>query len=301
MTWVDFLSNEAGMLLVGLALGAVAGSFLNVCGHRIPLGQSVVTPRSRCPRCKSPIPWFRNLPVFTWLIQGGKASCCAFRIPLRYWLVEVFVAMIFGFLFHRYSLIPALGPLIAGCIFAWIMIGVVVVDMEHMIIPDRFSMGGAIGGVLLSMAFPSIHQISQSTEFLDRLGGGMHSLVGLLVGSASLYWIGILAEKALNKEALGEGDVKLLGCIGAFCGWKGAIFAIFGGATLGALVLLPVMVVGRLRANGKEDAESITWGQEVPFGPYLALAGLLYLTCIRSWVDGWFDSIVLVFQGYSLG
>jgi leader peptidase (prepilin peptidase)/N-methyltransferase len=116
-----------------------------------------------------------------------------------------------------------------------------------------------------------------------------------------LYWIGILAEKVLKKEALGEGDVKLLGCIGAFCGWKGAIFAIFGGATLGALVLLPVMVVGRLRANGKEEAESITWGQEVPFGPYLALAGLLYLICIRSWVEGWFDSIVLVFQGYSLG
>ena len=170
------------------------------------------------------------------------------------------------FSFSQVFAIPALGPLIVGCIFAWIMIGVVVVDMEHMIIPDRFSMGGAIGGVLLSMAFPSIHQISQSTEFLDRLGGGMHSLVGLLVGSACLYWIGILAEKALNKEALGEGDVKLLGCIGAFCGWKGAIFAIFGGATLGALVLLPVMVVGRWRANGKEDAESITWGQEVPLG-----------------------------------
>ena len=181
------------------------------------------------------------------------------------------------------------------------MIGVVVVDMEHMIIPDRFSMGGAIGGVLLSMAFPSIHRISQSTEFLDRMSGGMHSLVGLLVGSASLYWIGILAEKALKKEALGEGDVKLLGCIGAFCGWKGAIFAIFGGATLGALVLLPLMVLGRLRSKDKDDAESITWGQEVPFGPYLALAGLLYIAIVQPWVDGWFDSIVLVFQGHSMG
>jgi len=301
MTLAEFLSSEPGMLLSGLALGAVAGSFLNVCAHRIPLGQSIVTPRSRCPQCKSPIPWFRNLPVFSWLVQGGKAGCCTFRIPLRYWLVEVFVAMVFGFLFHRYSQMPNLGPFVAGCIFAWLMTAVVVVDMEHMIIPDRFSMGGAVGGVLLSMAFPSIHLIHHSTEFLDRLGGGMNSLIGLLVGSASLYWIGILAEKGLKKEALGEGDVKLMGCIGAFCGWKGAIFAIFGGATLGAFILLPLLVVGRLRANEKDDAEGLAWGQEVPFGPYLALAGLLYLTCIRSWVDGWFDSLIVVFQRSSLG
>ena len=301
MTLAEFLSSETGMLLSGLALGAVAGSFLNVCAYRIPLGQSTVSPRSRCPQCKSSIPWFRNLPVFSWLIQGGKASCCTFRIPLRYWLVEVFVAMVFGFLFHRYSQMPSLGPFVAGCIFAWLMIAVVVVDVEHMIIPDRFSMGGAVGGVLLSMAFPSIHLLRHSTELLDRLGGGMNSLIGLLVGSASLYWIGILAEKGLKKEALGEGDVKLMGCIGAFCGWKGAIFAIFGGATLVAFILLPLMVIGRMRSDGKDDAESLAWGQEVPFGPYLALAGLLYLACIRSWVDSWFDSLILVFQRSSLG
>lgn len=296
MTLSELLSSEPGMLLTGLAFGAVTGSFLNVCAHRIPLGHSVVVPRSSCPQCKSPIPWFRNLPLFTWLVQGGKAGCCTFRIPLRYWLVEVFVAMIFGFLFHRYSQAPGLGTLIGGCIFAWLMIAVVVVDMEHMIIPDRFSMGGAVSGVLLSIAFPSIHLIGHSTEFLNRLGGGMNSLVGLLVGSASLYWIGIFAEKAFRKEALGEGDVKLMGCIGAFCGWKGAIFAIFGGATLGALILLPLMLINRMRPNKKDDPDGLAWGKEVPFGPYLALAGLLYLVCIRSWVDNWFDSLFRVFQ-----
>jgi leader peptidase (prepilin peptidase)/N-methyltransferase len=165
-----------------------------------------------------------------------------------------------------------------------------------MIIPDRFSMGGAVSGVLLSIAFPSIHLIAHSTEFLDRLGGGMNSLVGLLVGSASLYWIGIFAEKAFRKEALGEGDVKLMGCIGAFCGWKGAIFAIFGGATLGALILLPLMLINRMRPNQKDEPDGLAWGKEVPFGPYLALAGLLYLVCIRSWVDNWFDSLFWVFE-----
>ena len=301
MTLSELLSSETGMLLSGLALGAVAGSFLNVCAYRIPLGESVVTPRSRCPQCKSPIPWFRNLPVFSWLFQGGQAGCCTFKIPMRYWLVEVFVSMLFGFLFHGYSQMPSMGLLIGGCIFTWLMIAVVVVDMEHMIIPDRFSMGGAVGGVLLSIAFPSIHLIGPSTGFLDRLGGGMNSLVGLLIGSASLYWIGILGEKALRKEALGEGDVKLMGCIGAFCGWKGAVFAIFGGATIGALILLPLMVISKIKNNSKDEQESLGWGQEVPFGPYLALAGLLYLIGIRSWVDSWFDSFLVVFRSSSFG
>lgn len=290
----ELLGNEGLMLLSGMLLGAVTGSFLNVCAHRIPLGKSIVFPGSSCPQCKAPISWFRNLPVLTWLIQGGKASCCDFRIPLRYWLVEVFTAMVFGFLFHQYALLPGLGILVAGCIFSWLMIAVVVIDMEQMIIPDRFSMGGAVGGVVLSICFPSLQLIHDTGEFINRFGAGMHSLLGLLVGSASLYWIGILAEKAMGKEALGEGDVKLMGCIGAFCGWKGAIFAIFGGATLGAFILLPLMLISRLMPKKSGRERELSWGQEVPFGPYLALAGLIYLLGIRPWVDDWFEALSMI-------
>ena len=139
---------------------------------------------------------------------------------------------------------------------------------------------------------------------MNRIGSGLDSLVGLLVGSALLYWIGILAEKALKKDALGEGDVKLMGCIGAFCGWKGSLFVIFGGATLGALLLLPVMAAGRIisRADEKGKGKSgLKWGEEVPFGPYLAIAALLYLLAIRSWVDDWFDSLSWLFRQASLG
>lgn len=158
MTLPELLSSETGMLLAGLSLGAVAGSFLNVCAHRIPLGQSVVSPRSCCPQCKSPIPWFRNLPLVSWLVQGGKAGCCTFKIPFRYWLVEAFVALVFGYLFYSYVQIPTLGLLVGGCIFAWLMIAVVVVDMEHMIIPDRFSMGGAGRSfVIHCLSLPSLN------------------------------------------------------------------------------------------------------------------------------------------------
>lgn len=299
-----FLSNEAVMLITGIVLGSVLGSFLNVCAHRIPLGQSIVSPRSFCPQCTNPIPWFRNLPIITWVIQGGRAKCCSFKIPMRYWLVEAFSAIVFGFLFHRYTQMPDFGQLLGGCIFAWLMLVVVVIDMETMIIPDRFSMGGAVVGVLLSFAFPSLHHLHSASEFMNRIGSGFDSVVGLLIGSASLYWIGILAEKALRKEALGEGDVKLMGCIGAFCGWKGSIFVIFGGATLGAIILIPVMLVGRFSSKDSEEGdegEALTWGQEVPFGPYLALAGLIYLIVLRPWVDNWFDSLFWVFSQPSLG
>jgi leader peptidase (prepilin peptidase) / N-methyltransferase len=300
----EFLSNDTIMLCAGIVLGAVLGSFLNVCAYRIPLGQSIVSPRSFCPQCNSPIPWFRNLPIVTWLIQGGKANCCSFKIPMRYWLVEAFSAIVFGFLFYRYAQIPDFGQLLGGCTFAWLMLAVVVIDMETMIIPDRFSMGGAVVGVLLSVAFPALHHFHSASEFMNRIGSGLDSVIGLLIGSASLYWIGILAGKALKKEALGEGDVKLMGCIGAFCGWQGSIFVIFGGATLGAVILLPIMLVGRFSSKEKEEdetGETLTWGQEVPFGPYLALAGLIYLLAMRPWVDDWFDSLFWVFRQASLG
>ena len=218
--------------------------------------------------------------------------------------MEAFSAILFGFLFYRYSQIPDFGQLLGGCAFAWLMLVVVVIDMETMIIPDRFSMGGAVIGVLLSVAFPSLHHFHSASEFMNRMGSGLDSVVGLLIGSASLYWIGILAEKVLKKEALGEGDVKLMGCIGAFCGWQGSIFVIFGGATLGAIILLPIMLLGRFSSKeGKEgeEGEALSWGQEVPFGPYLALAALIYLVAIRPWVDDWFDSLTWVFNQASLG
>ena len=297
----EFLSDQTVMLLTGIVLGAVLGSFLNVCAYRIPVGQSIVSPRSSCPQCKTPIPWVRNLPIVTWLIQGGRAKCCSFKIPVRYWLVESFCALLFGFLFYRYSQVPDVGQLIGGCVFAWLMLAVVVIDMETMLIPDRFSMGGAVAGVLLSFTFPSLHQFHSASEFMNRIGSGVDSVIGLLVGSASLYWIGILAEKALKKEALGEGDVKLMGCIGAFCGWQGAIFVIFGGATLGAVILLPLMLVGRFLPKKEESKDSLQWGQEVPFGPYLALAALIYLLALRPWVDDWFDSLFWVFRQASFG
>jgi len=120
------------------------------------------------------------------------------------------------------------------------------------------------------------------------------------VGSASLYWIGLLAEKAMGKEALGEGDVKLLGCIGAFCGWQGALFTIFGGALIGTIMLLPVALAqGKAKPEGDESGErgaKVGWGVEVPFGPFLATAALIYHFGLFSLVDPWFENFRMILE-----
>jgi leader peptidase (prepilin peptidase)/N-methyltransferase len=128
----------------------------------------------------------------------------------------------------------------------------------------------------------------------------LDALLGILVGSASLYWIGLLAEKAMGKEALGEGDVKLLGCIGAFCGWQGALFTIFGGALIGTIMLLPVALAqGKAKPEGDESGEQgakVGWGVEVPFGPFLATAALIYHFGLFSLVDPWFENFRMILE-----
>jgi len=176
------------------------------------------------------------------------------------------------------------------------MIVVAVVDLETMTIPDRFSVGGAVFGVLFSFCFPEIHVEVYNPIWIDHLSSGITSLLGMLVGSALLYWIGAIAYIVFGRDALGEGDVKLLGCVGAFCGWQGAVFAIFGGALLGTILILPIMIFQKVRRieQANEDME-ISWGAEIPFGPFLAMAGLFYLLYFSESVDNWLNPIQSIF------
>ena len=287
----------------GFVLGTVLGSFLNVCAHRIPIGKSIILPSSHCPGCGATIPWFRNIPIITWLYQKGQAGCCAFSIPLRYWLIEVSVGLVFAYFAYLYSLDLDLVSLLARLLFSWIMIVVIVIDYETMLIPDRFSVGGAVFGVLFCFTFPELNEMAFDQTWLSHFASGFNSLLGLLIGSSLLYWIGTLAHIGFGREALGEGDVKLLGCIGAFCGWKGAIFAIFGGAFLGTLLLLPLMIFQKSFSKSTENEnsdKSLQWGAEVPFGPYLAIGGIVYLGGASEVIDSWFDPILWFFDNTSL-
>jgi len=275
------------MALVGLVVGTCLGSFLNVCASRIPRGFSVVHPGSRCPSCQKPIPWFYNLPILGWVVLRGRASCCGEKISARYLWVELFLGLVFGWIFWKQTVNAESGALIYGCIFLWIMVAVVVIDTETMLIPDRFSMGGALVGLILSFCFPSLHGFPADSSLLVHFISAKSSGMGLLIGAGLLYWIGAVASRLFGREALGEGDIKLLGCVGAFCGWEGALFCIFGGAALGSLILLPFMLVQKwVRPAGKGE---LSWGNEVPFGPFLALAAMLYFFVFKGEIISWFD------------
>ncbi len=287
-------------------LGAIVGSFLNVCIYRIPEERSVVTPGSAC-ACGQPIPWYHNIPVLSWLLLRGRAACCGAPFSVRYPLVELLTAGLFLWIWLLYPPAAAL----AGMLFVALLICATFIDLDHMIIPDRFSIGGMVIGVLLSFAVPALHGVD-GPPVARNIEAGIQAVTGALVGAGLVYWIAVLGEIVFRKPAMGEGDVKFVGCIGAFCGWQGAVFAMFGGAFVGSLVLLPLLLLSRIFGwtqrdrspepevepgeNGnREQPERVQFGSQVPFGPMLAAAGLIYFLGFREVVDAYFSEFAVYF------
>ena len=260
----------------------------------------MVTPRSQC-ECGAPIVWFDNLPVLSWILLRGKVRCCGRHFSIRYPVVEALTGGFFllaWWLFGLDNLALAFGAMLL-CGF---LIPAVFIDLDHMVIPDVFSIGGTIVGVLFSCLFPTLHGI-EGPGLIAGILGGVESVLGVLVGSATIYWIGVLGEAAIRKEAMGEGDVKFLGCIGAFCGWQGALFGIFGGACVGTVLLLPILLINKMRGapQGKPDPETdggaqLAFGVHVPFGPLLAVGAVLYIFLCQEFIDGYFENLWQTFQ-----
>ncbi|MFW6217893.1 MAG: prepilin peptidase, partial [Verrucomicrobiota bacterium] len=232
-------------------------------------------------------------------------ACCGNRFSVRYPAVELLTALLFlgAWLSH-----PPVAAII-GMLFIAFLVCATFIDVDHMIIPDRFSIGGMVLGVVLSFLFPQLHGI-EGAPIVGNIRSGVTSIIGALVGAGLVYWIAVLGEIVFRKPAMGEGDVKFVGFIGAFCGWQGAVFAMFGGAFIGSIVLLPVLLVGRLirgkrpveaetaSADGDPEAaedESMRMGAQVPFGPMLAAAGALYFIGFGGFVDEYFNSFALSF------
>jgi leader peptidase (prepilin peptidase) / N-methyltransferase len=175
-----------------------------------------------------------------------------------------------------------------------------------MIIPDVFTIGGGVAGVLLSIALPSLHGQHHEIYFVAGARSGLAGVLGLMVGSSLVLWIALVAEAILKKEAMGFGDVKFLGALGAFVGWQGAIFAMFGGAMLGslwfALEVLWKKITGKsfplspkIETPEGQPAEA-GLGVHISFGPMLGIAALIYLFWLQPWVDGYFLSFSALFS-----
>lgn len=281
---------------VAFVLGACIGSFLNVVIYRVPAGQSVVRPGSHC-RCGQPIAWRDNIPIFSWFVLRGRARCCGQPYSFRYPFVELLTALLF------LACWLAFPPAKAGCamIFISALIAATFIDLDHMIIPEVFTIGLAAVGVLLSVLVPTLHGFQGDAYLVDSLRAGVAALQGVLIGSGVVLWIALIAEVFLKKEAMGFGDVKFAGAIGAFCGWQGAVFALFGGAVVGTLWLAIALLWQKLAGKPapvappaetpEGEAAPIGFGMHVPFGPMLAIAGGLYLLFLHAWVDAWFAEI----------
>ena len=286
--------------LCALLLGACVGSFLNVVIYRVPAEKSIVTPGSHC-ACGQPIKWRDNIPVLSWLLLRGRARCCGQRFSFRYPFVELLTAALFVACWLRFP--PAVA--LCGWIFLSCLIAATFIDLDHMIIPDVFTLGLGVAGVLLSLLVPALHGQHSGSFLLDSIRSGATSLQGLLIGSGLVLWIALLAEVVLKKEAMGFGDVKFVGAIGAFCGWQGAVVSIFGGALIGtvwfAVALVWQKIAGRPTAvappteTPEGEPAALAFGAQVPFGPMLAIAAALYLLVFRDRANAWFAEFATIF------
>jgi leader peptidase (prepilin peptidase)/N-methyltransferase len=281
-------------------VGACVGSFLNVVIYRVPKDESIVSPGSHC-GCGAPIKWYDNIPILSWLVLRGRARCCGRRFSVRYPFVEFLTATVFLACWLRYP--PAVA--ICGALFLSSLIAATFIDLDHFIIPDVFTIGLGVAGVGLSLAVPSLHDQHGGYFLLDSLRSGFASVIGLLIGSGVVLWIALLAEIILKKEAMGFGDVKFVGAIGAFCGWQGALVALFGGAVVGtvwfAVAWTWEKVSGRPAAvappaeTPEGETAPLAFGAHVPFGPMLAIAAALYFLVFRSWVNAWLADVASLF------
>ncbi len=262
---------------VVFAWGACWGSFFNVCIYRIPRNLSVVHPRSHCPRCQKPIAWYDNLPILSFLILRARCRQCGTKISCRYVLVELLTAVLFLLVWLKFGR-PwdprplGLAPVASlGVIFSlWLVVsGLIVgtfIDLERMILPDRITWGGIALGLVLSGVWPELHAPPSFPNSFPIGLGLMRSLEGAALGFGLLWAVAVIGRMIFKRDAMGFGDVKLLGAIGAFLGWQAVLFTVMISSFAGSLVGLSLVLSRKKKMQSR-----------IPYGPYLALAALIWL------------------------
>lgn len=237
------------MSFIIFLFGAIVGSFLNVCVYRLPREKSIVFPRSFCPSCEKPIKFYDNIPIISYLYLMGKCRHCGARFSVKYPIVEFITAALFTLLYIITGLTVELPVML---LFVSILIVISFIDLEFQIIPDILSLGGIVVGFLLSLV---------RTDF-----GMLDSIYGIFLGGGILFAIACGYQFLRKREGMGGGDIKLLGMIGAFCGFKGVIFSLMSGSLIGTIVGVPLMFI-----KGKGT------GYAIPFGPFLSLGALIFV------------------------
>jgi leader peptidase (prepilin peptidase) / N-methyltransferase len=238
--------TETQLLAAAALFGLCFGSFLNVVIYRLPLGQSLATPPSRCTKCGYSLRWFDNIPLVSWALLRGRCRKCGVAVSWQYPLVELITAALFVLVVW----LTPLGPLvISRLILVCILVALFGIDLEHQILPNSITLPGIAIGVLLSLIAPP---------------GWMDSLIGALLGAGILYGIAGAYYLWRREEGMGMGDVKMLAMIGAFLGWKAVLVTLvlssFSGAIIGVILL---------------SAQKGNMKFALPFGTFLAIGALI--------------------------
>ena len=243
-----------GLLWIGVAavVGACVGSFLTVCVARWPDGRSVVSPASRCPRCEARLAWWDIVPVLGYLLVRGRCRRCGARLSAMYPVVEIAVALIWSGMVSQWGVHP---EAVRGSLFLTLLLGIALTDARQYVIPDQFSVGGCVLGILLA-GLPGGPSLATAAT-------------GAALGFGIMWGVAGLGRLAFGKDAMGGGDIKMMAMVGAFLGPAGVLFTLFSGALLGSAIFGPI---------------AFRTARLVPFGIFLAIgAAVAY---------GWGDPLI---------
>jgi len=279
-------------------LGLAFGSFLNVCIYRLPLGLSVVKPRSLCPGCQRPIAFFDNIPVLSWLILGGRCRQCKRAISVRYLFIELLTGGVFLACYWHFGLTLAT---LKYCVFGFLLLGLIFTDAETKLLPDKLTLPGLVVGMLFSLFVPVNDLASQflpaavnlpfGSDLVAPLMSALDALLGAAVGAGFIYGAGAIYLRWRGMEGMGFGDVKLMAMVGAFVGIKLTVFTIFAASLAGSLfgvgtvLLVWVKRTHRFmrslanaqaaRRRGWQSAQMVYRFYQMPFGVFLGSMALL--------------------------
>jgi leader peptidase (prepilin peptidase)/N-methyltransferase len=279
--------------------GLLFGSFLNVCIHRLPQHLSVVHPGSACPKCNTPIRFFDNVPVLSWVVLRGHCRHCKAAISARYIAVEVLTGLLFVACYARFGLTVAT---LKYCVFGFLLLGLIFTDAETKLLPDKMTLPGLVLGLIFSLfvpindlaarVIPGMISLPVSSDISAHLLSFADALLGAIVGASFIYGAGKIYLGLRGAEGMGFGDVKLMAMVGAFLGLKLTVFTLFAasivGACFGVGTMLAVWIkrTRRRMLRNHEDAASArkrAWQSakivyrryEMPFGVFLGSVAIL--------------------------
>ena len=244
-------------------LGSIIGSFMNVCIYRLPRKLSIVKPRSFCPECRTPIPWYQNIPIVSYLFLMGKCSFCRTWISPIYPFVEAVNGLFYLWLHMRFGFsleFVLYAPFVSALIILFF------IDYREKILPDEITLSGIVFGIGLS-------------PLIERLGV-LNSVSGAAVGFIIFYFIAFLYERIAGKEGMGGGDVKMIAMVGAVLGLKGVMATIFIASLLGALFGIYLIIFH------KKDFK-----YAVPFGCFISIGAVVFLVA-GEMLSHWYFQLI---------